>query len=308
MIKTVVTAALPVDERLRIMKNVIQGTHPGKRLCVVTGTHGDELEGQYVCFRLAELLEQHRQDLCGEVDIYPALNPMGIDSIMRGIPGFDLDMNRIFPGTLNKSLSEEVAYGIVEDLKGADFVIDIHASNIFLRELPQVRINVDMADILVPYARMLDIDLIWVHEAATVLQSTLAHSLNSIGVKTLVVEMGVGMRITPEYGDRLVQGLLNLMKNEGMWTGEPPAVTKEEPAIVRSGDVSFLNAESSGIFIPGITYNMEVEKGGEIGRIVSSLTGKVLQHVKAPGRGLVMTIRAYPVVYEGSLLARIYNH
>ena len=32
----------------------------------------------------------------GIVEIYPALNPLGVDSISRGIPMFDLDMNRDF--------------------------------------------------------------------------------------------------------------------------------------------------------------------------------------------------------------------
>ena len=36
--------------------------------------------------------------------------------------------------------------------------------------------------------------------------------------KTLVVEMGVGMRITKEYCFQLFDGVLNLMKNLGMWS------------------------------------------------------------------------------------------
>lgn len=304
MIKSIASVALPVDEHLRVMRNRISGAQPGKRLCIVTGTHGDELEGQYVCYKLGEIVQAHPELLCGTVDIYPALNPMGIDTIQRGVPGFDLDMNRIFPGNPHGDMTEAVANKIVKDLRGADFVVDIHASNIFLRELPQVRVNVNTAAELVPYARMLNVDLIWVHEAATVLESTLAWSLNSIGVKTLVVEMGVGMRITTDYGDRLVNGLLNLMKNEGMWTGPTPHID-HEPLLVPSDVVSFLNAEASGVFIPSISYNMNVKTGDEIGRIVSSLEGRVLCQVLAPTDGLVMTIRAYPVVYEGSLLARI---
>ena len=52
---------------------------------------------------------------------------------------------------------------------------------------------------LVPIAKKANMDLIWVHGASTVLESTLAYSLNSRGTNTLVVEMGVGMRITPEH-------------------------------------------------------------------------------------------------------------
>ncbi len=55
--------------------------------------------------------------LKGIVEIYPALNPLGVNSITRGVPGFDLDMNRVFPGSEESSLPEYAAYKIMEDLK-----------------------------------------------------------------------------------------------------------------------------------------------------------------------------------------------
>ena len=100
MVTTIASAQLPVDETLRIQKNRItpEGKDCGKRISIVTGIHGDELEGQYVCYLLNQIIGQQMEHLKGIVDIYPALNPMGIDSITRGIPMFDMDMNRIFPG------------------------------------------------------------------------------------------------------------------------------------------------------------------------------------------------------------------
>ena len=306
MIKTVYSAELPVGERLLIKKNVIKKGNSGRRICIVTGTHGDELEGQYVAIRLNELLNKNLDKLNGEVDIYPALNPLGIDSITRGIPNFDIDMNRIFPGSLSGSMTEVAAHYIVEDLAGADVVIDIHASNIFLFEIPQVRICVNLKDTLVPLARLINMDFIWVHDAATVLETTLAHSLNTVGTKTLVVEMGVGMRLTHEYGDRLVDGIKNLMASLGMWSGDVPA-TVSEPALSEGDNVSFINSEASGVFITDTHNNRMVKKGECIGAVYNSLTGEVLQKVTAPDEGLMFTLRAYPVVYEGSLLARIHK-
>lgn len=306
MIKTVYSAELPVGERLLIKKNVIKNGNSGRRICIVTGTHGDELEGQYVAIRLNELLNKNLDKLNGEVDIYPALNPLGIDSITRGIPNFDIDMNRIFPGSLSGSMTEVAAHYIVEDLAGADVVIDIHASNIFLFEIPQVRICVNLKDTLVPLAKLINMDFIWVHDAATVLETTLAHSLNTVGTKTLVVEMGVGMRLTHEYGDRLVDGIKNLMASLGMWSGDVPA-TVSEPALSEGDNVSFINSEASGVFITDTHNNRMVKKGECIGAVYNSLTGEVLQKVTAPDEGLMFTLRAYPVVYEGSLLARIHK-
>ena len=142
MIKEVVSVGLAVDECLRVKKNVLQPKHLAgdeKRVCIVTGTHGDELEGQYVCYELNRILQEHSDCLKGIVEIYPALNPLGVDSISRGIPMFDLDMNRIFPGDENGAVAEHVASRIIADIKGADLCVDIHASNIFLREIPQAQ-------------------------------------------------------------------------------------------------------------------------------------------------------------------------
>lgn len=307
MIKTVVSTALPIDERLMIKKNKITAGSGRKRVCIVTGTHGDELEGQYVCFRLAQLLEEQHGCLDGTVEIYPCLNPLGMDSIMRGIPGFDLDMNRIFPGSPEGTMAENTAYAIIEDLKGADMVIDIHSSNIFLREVPQARINIQTSDRLVPYAKMLNMDFIWIHEAATVLQSTLAHSLNSEGTPCVVVEMGVGMRINHRLGNQLVEGILNMLHEMGMWHGEVSKELLHKPITSVGQEVCFVNAEASGVFLTEIKNGIVVDEGEELGNIVSPLTGQVLHRILAPAHGFLFTIRAYPIVYEGSLIARIHR-
>jgi len=305
MIKTVSVAALPVVENFTIQKNRIENnTGPAcKRVCIVTGTHGDELEGQYVCAKLANILNDEKQNLSGIVDIYPALNPLGIDTVTRGFPLFDLDMNRIFPGSSSGSLAEVAAYDIIRDIEGADMCIDIHSSNIFLREIPQVRVSEQTVDALLPYAMMLNVNLVWIHASATVLESTLAHSLNMRGVKTLVVEMGVGMRITESYCKQLLDGILNLLHELEMWNGN----TKQPQTSLVSKDhsVSFLNSCAGGIFIPRAAHGSHVNSGDIIGSVIDPLTGSTVEDSFAPCSGLLFTLREYPVVFGGSLLARI---
>lgn len=307
MIETVVSVGFPIDETLMIKKNRLipaAGLGGGeKRISIVTGTHGDELEGQYVCYELQRRIRENNSCLTGIVDIYPALNPLGIDSITRGIPAFDLDMNRIFPGSEDGSMPEYIASKIIDDLSGSAMVIDIHASNIFLREIPQIRINTLSRDTLVPYAKLLNVDYVWIHAAATVLESTLAHSLNSIGTPTLVVEMGVGMRITKAYGDQLVDGIFALMKELGIWNGD--VITPKEPIISEDGEVSFINAGKAGVFVPDVEHWKNVKKGDHIGDILNPLTGEIAETIFAQTDGIVFTLREYPIVSEGSLIARI---
>ena len=304
MIETVVKAPLPVGEALVIQKNRITGKKPkSRRLAIVTGTHGDELEGQYVAWQLARVLEEKKDKLQGTVDIYPALNPLGISTIYRGLPGFDLDMNRIFPGSRSETMYDYIADGIVRDIKGADLCIDIHASNIFLREIPQVRINEKTEKLLVPLAKFLNMDYIWVHSAATVLESTLAYSLNDLGTPTLVVEMGVGMRITQSYGDQLITGILSVMAHLGILT--EPAPTVKQPVVSTDGSVSFINADASGFFMPQVRHGDYVKKGQLVGLIADALNGVTKEELFSPVDGMVFTLREYPVVNEGSLIARI---
>lgn len=307
MIKTIVSTSLPINERFAIRKNIIKNGKGNRRVCIVTGTHGDELEGQMVCYLVAKHLNEHLDLLDGTVEIYPALNPLGIDTIQRGIPNFDLDMNRIFPGNPNGTMAEQAAHLIVEDLKGADLVFDIHSSNLYLRETPQVRINVLNEKELVPLAQRLNIDFVWVHDAATVLESTLAHSLNSTGTKCLVAELGVGQRINHKMCNRLTLGIFNLMKDLGMWKGEIQQSLISNPIVCKGDNVEFLNAATSGIFITELKCGVVVAEGEEIGQIVEPITGTVLSRVISPVEGYMFTIRAYPIVYEGSLMARIFR-
>lgn len=307
MVKTIASVDLPVDEVLEIKKKRIKPDNPGKackRISIVTGIHGDELEGQYVCFELIRRIREQKENLMGIVDIYPAMNPLGIDSITRGIPAFDLDMNRLFPGNIDGNMTEYLAAGIIKDVAGSDVVLDIHASNIYLTEIPQIRINELHQDVLVPMAEQTNVDFIWVHGANTVLESTFAYSLNSTGTPVLVVEMGVGMRITKVYGDQLVDGIFHLMKTMGIWNGDAPKPRK--PIISKNPeDVSYLNARTGGLFVPNVKHWEKLKKGDLIGRIIDPLHGKVLDEVESPVDGILFTIREYPIVDEGSLIGRL---
>ncbi len=306
MVETVVEVGLPVNEKLTIRKNRIEpeNVHPGmKRFCVVTGIHGDELEGQYVCCELNRILSENRGLLDGIVDIYPALNPLGINTISRGIPMFDLDMNKIFDGSDSGAMAEYVASKVAEDISGADMCVDIHASNIFLREIPQVRINDKMADELLPYARLVNADYIWVGQSPAVEEASLAYYLNSIGIKTIVVEMGVGMRITKDYCEQLLTGIFRLMYELGIWKGECPQVRK--PIISTDGEITILYADTDGIFMPCVEHWKGIKKGAVLGRILDPLTGKICEEIISPVDGMVVTLREYPVVTNGSLVGRV---
>jgi predicted deacylase len=307
--ETFFALALPYRERLVLERTIFEGGS-GPRVAIVSGVHGDELEGLYVCHRLAawlEALAKHRPDaLRGQVELYPALNPLGLDTLRRTIPIHDVDLNRNFPGQPDGLLPQRVADAVLRALDGAALVVDIHASNVYLREIPQVRVARAFEDRLIPIACRMNLDLIWVHEAVTVLENTIAHSLNERGVPCLVVEMGVGMRVTPAYAEQVVIGVLHAWQTLGVLTGDLPLEpVTHAPLVAHDGNVHYLNAEVSGLFVPVAAHWMAVGEGQLLGRIASPLRGDLLAEVRSPVEGVLFTLREYPLVYEGSLLARI---
>lgn len=305
MIETLVSIGLPADEEFCIKKNRLKGVggEDGKRLAVVTGIHGDELEGQYVCYELVRQITANMSSLHGIVDIYPSINPLGMESVSRAVPMSGLDMNRVFPGSEDGAIAESVAARLVEDIKGADVCIDIHASNIFIREIPQVRIPSKDSTQLLKYAKMLNTDFVWVHDSNAVGEGSLAYALRQNGVPTLVIEMGVGQRITKAYCGQLLTGIFNLMSKLGIWGASEYKIT--HPMVSTDGAVHVIHSVESGIFIPKVEHNNWVQSGTVIGEIVTPITGTVEEEVVAPTDGLIFSLREYPIVYEGSVIARI---
>ena len=308
MIQEEVSVDLPVHERLVIKKNRLEPenmTGKEKRISIVTGTHGDELDGQYICYEIIKKIQMYPEKLKGIVDIYPDVNPLGIDMGSRGIPMFDLDMNRVFPGDNNGAVAEYTAAGLIDDIIGSDFCLDIHSSNIFLKEMPQLRMTEENKDKLLPYAKKLNADFIWIYSSKTVLDATLAYSLNNMGVPTLVAEMGVGHRINNEYCQQLIEGIFNLMTELEVWYDAP--VNVRNSIVSTEGQVSFISAAGSGIFVSSINSMGTIGMGTHIGDIIEPITGKVIQRIESPTDGIIFSLREHPVVYKGALIARVYG-
>jgi len=308
-ITEIFSSELPVGETLRIQRARFSAEKPppdAKRISIVSGIHGDELEGQLVIYLLAAWLRDHPEALRGTVDIYPAVNALGVDTIIRGFPLYEIDLNRAFPGARNDFLPAQLVHALAEDVEGSDIAIDIHSSNIFLREIPQIRINKEFSEATLPLAKKLNCDFIWIHDAVTVLEATFSHTMNSRGTKTLVVEMGVGMRLTKAYGRQLLRGILNLMREEGI-IETPTEFKVREPFTSVVGDVFYINAPAAGLFVPALDHCDVIVKDQWIGDIVDPLGGTVRAPIYAPNGGILFTLREYPVVYEGSLLARIFG-
>jgi len=81
--------------------------------------------------------------------------------------------------------------------------------------------------------------------------------------------------------------------------------TTHTALIADDSNVHFLNAQTSGMFVPTASHWTDVRRGELLGTIVSPFCGDVLSDVRSPVDGVLFTLREYPLVYEGSLMARV---
>ena len=99
------------------------------------GTHGDEYEGQVAICKLAQWL---RPDMItGRVILLPAANFPAARAGLRTSPIDEGNLNRVFPGDPDGTVTRQIAYFIEHELVArADLVCDLHSGGSSLMYVP----------------------------------------------------------------------------------------------------------------------------------------------------------------------------
>ena len=107
----------------------------GPTALLVSGTHGDEYEGQVALSNLVKSLDPAR--IHGRVIILPAANYPAAMAGLRTSPIDQGNLNRLFPGDANGTVTQQIAYYIEEELiPMADIVCDLHSGGSSLMYVP----------------------------------------------------------------------------------------------------------------------------------------------------------------------------
>ncbi len=307
-ILSVQTPVGPPVEIIRHTYPAAQSTQPTKRVSLVAGLHGDELAGLYICHRLMETLKnleaQNPSAFKGEVHVYPAVNPHALETGTRLWPFFSADINRTFGEKNTPSLVAKISAALLDDLKSnSDLVVDFHASNLHLMELPQIRIIKNFEKKLIPLAKLCNVRLIWIHPHAEIFESTLGYNLNQANIPTLVIETGICLRINKNYCDPIVQGILNLLQQTGTLDLGETIAEVASPKLVQPDHVAMVHARSAGLFVKQMQVGKMLTAGEKIGDLIDP--GRAREEVRAPCAGLLFTLREHPLTGKGAPLARI---
>ena len=299
----IIEIELPSGDVLPVVRRRFQGSTTGPRVALVAGIRGDAPEGIRVAHRIAVFLEAHEDALTGTVDIYPCANPLAAHRGARLWPFFDLDLNRLFPGRDDGHPPHRVAHALKSDVSGADQVVELRGARAEFSEAPQAHVR--LKDTLAAErAQACNVAAVWCRRPGPAAARTFAHQF----ANTIVLEGGTGNRLTAGVGRDLADGALNLLATLGVldetalpfhWAGlqRPVRVTDEQVMRVRSN--------RGGLFLPHGEIWGEVAAGDSLGSVVDPVTSEVLEQVVAPAAGRLLAIRELPVVFPGSMVARV---
>jgi predicted deacylase len=291
------------DAGTKIPVSVIHGANDGAVLALIAGTHGYEYTSIIALQRVLAKLDPAK--MRGSVILVHIANPPTFYGrrIYYGPDGKNL--NRMYPGDANGTISERIAYAITTNvIDKATHLVDMHCGdgNESLRPYSYWMTGgderVDAASREMVLAFGLD-HIVIDRSRPTDPKKTVYTSTTAIvrGKPSITVESG-GMGLTDEASVAAQEaGAMSILAHLGI--AEAPSIKVTNPVWYDKTEV--LRASASGVWRPVVDKMHSVAKGALIGRILDPF-GKVLEEVRAPFAGEMLYVVGTPPVSEGEPL------
>ena len=117
----------------------------GPTALFISGTHGDEYEGQVALCNLARTLRP--EAIQGRVILLPAANLPAAVAGLRTSPIDEGNLNRLYPGDPDGTVTQQIAYFIEHELVArCDMVVDLHSGGSSLHYVPSALMMQDDDD------------------------------------------------------------------------------------------------------------------------------------------------------------------
>lgn len=262
----------PDGRRAYIPVITIKGKKSGSTLALITGAHGNELNGPEVVGRFLARLNIDK--LRGTIIILPLMNPWGFKLRERYVLVDGRDLNRSFPGHAGGSFSQRVAYEIMRQvITPSDLVVDVHDAGTRRVLLPHAIAHSQPAtDPTRTLALACGFDAIVLRKAKPGMLAGVARQ--KMNKAAITLEIGGAMRFWNPFIERAVEGLLNILKYQDMLPG-----ARTLPAIQLLLKRKSENpAEADGLLTSWVNIGDFVNAGQPLYRIYNPLNGKIITH------------------------------
>lgn len=256
---------------------IIRGKKPGVTLCLTAAIHGDELNGVEIVRKLVSDLSPKK--LHGTVVGVPIVNLLGFTRGTRYLPD-RRDLNRYFPGNPRGSSASRIAYSFFDDIvRHCDLLIDLHTGSLNRTNMPQVRANLQLPDVLDFTTRFGSTAVL--HSGK--LRGNLRSAATNAGIPAVALELGEPGTLQPEHvkeGVQIIKNVLNGLKmTRQLWTAG-----ESQPVFYSS---RWVRVNDGGLLVSKAEVGERVWEGDVLGSMVNPITNES-KDVISPYSGRVL--------------------
>ncbi|EMA57095.1 succinylglutamate desuccinylase/aspartoacylase family protein [Halorubrum lipolyticum] len=280
--------------------------------------HGREVNGTAALRRLHERLTGTADDavdaaVSGTLVTVPVADPLTFDRVSYTTPesldAVHSNMNRCWPGDADGTLHERMAARLWRFASAADAVVDLHTGSpamlthaVYMEDDPACRALAEAfgTDLLLAEAAGDEADAEWAERGFA---GKLRVAATRRGIPTVTPELAHSREVVPEAVDAGVDGLLGVLRHEGLLPGEPAPWD----GTVARNHLGRVEAADSGLFTPerDLSVGDEVEEGDRLGVVHDPATFEPLQTAAADRDGIVYSIAREATVTAGSTLVGV---
>jgi len=289
------------DAATLIPVTTIRGSRSGPVLALIAGNHGYEYPPILALQKVRSQIDP--AELTGTVVMVHVANmPAFLGRMVYFSPVDSKNLNRVYPGKKDGTVSERIAYAITtEVIEKADYVLDLHCGdgNEWLRPYVYQAVTRDarMDEAVARLVLAFGIDHVVVDRnrptdpARSIYCSTTAITR---GKPAMTIESGSLGKTDEESVERIVAGIHGVLRELGMLTAGPAALSQAvylDPAEV-------LTSPETGLLYPHVAPDQAVTKGTVLAHI-TDFFGKRIAEITAPLDGLVLYIVTTPPITKG---------
>jgi len=297
-----------VDTATRIPITIVRGAQSGPTLALIAGTHGSEVAPIIALQRVRTMIDPAA--LRGTVLIVHVANmPSFLGRTIYYSPIDRKNLNRVYPGKPDGTVSERIAYAITNQIiERADYLVDLHAGdgNESLRPYSYwspLGLNARADSIAREMALAFGSDHIVVDTArprdvrASVYTQNTAQLRGKPAITTETGYLGIPAE---DMVQRNVDGVFRLLRYLRMVPGDVELV--RNPLFFDRTEV--LRSPATGVWHAKVERGQSVQKGALVG-ILTDFFGATQAEIRAPFGGIVLYIVATPAMSQGEPLGMI---
>lgn len=295
------------DTGTAIPITVIQGRQTGPVVAIVAGVHGAEYPPILALQVLRPLLKA--EDVRGTVILVHCANLSSF--FARTVYYNPVDwqnLNRVFPGAADSTLSYRVAATLVREvIAKADIVVDAHAGDANEALLSYVGVVLTGDSARDARTRELGEALGFERVIETTLPTPiptptryLSRTAAAMGKLSVAIESGELGRRDSAYVQPIVSGLLNLLRTAGVL----PGAAQRYQARERYAGNRTATSPASGVLWPRVRLGQEVRERDTLA-VVTDMFGEPLAAILSPANGKVMYQAVTPPISAGETAAAV---